>query len=453
MIIAWLPYAVIRYPAGIDWDDYYMMKQFLGYSQMKDHWPVFTAALEGSFVWIGETLFSSANIGAFLLVMVEMILAALVLAYTVSFVSKVKGTFDLLPLTLLLGYVFIPCYPSTCTTISKDSFFSIAVVWFVVLLIKCLLIRFEYKYCILLFISSLLMSFLRNNGVYIVLLVGCVLLFAAIRNKKYVLLSICLFGVVLFYQGYTKILLPSTNIQMVVKTQEALSLPLQQTARYVSEHPEAVTEEEKRLIDDVIDFDHLAENYNPLLSDPVKGTYHANTEQLKAYLLGAWLPQFFRYPQSYINATLNHVYGFFYPEAIQHYDSNASGLYLSYQYDEDIKFIQVRILDNLKDRLGRYVKYWEGNAVTMLFGNIAISVWICIYMIIYVVWNRRKLLFICLMPALVSILVCIASPTWWHNGFRYAFPIRMMMPVLLAVFIIECFKAVKTNDRVISKES
>ena len=74
--------------------------------------------------------------------------------------------------------------------------------------------------------------------------------------------------------------------------QEALSLPFQQTARYVKEHEEEVTQEEKKAIKGVIAYNKLGKYYNPKISDPVKATYKkkATTKDLTAYLK-VWVQQ------------------------------------------------------------------------------------------------------------------------------------------------------------------
>lgn len=64
---------------------------------------------------------------------------------------------------------------------------------------------------------------------------------------------------------------------------EALSLPFQQTARYALEYGNEITEEEAAVISNILDYEHLAENYNPRISDPVKRTFNKNAtrEELK----------------------------------------------------------------------------------------------------------------------------------------------------------------------------
>ncbi len=44
---AWLPYLLLRYPAGIDWDAYHQIAQSLGMEEMTSHWPPFVAWLMG----------------------------------------------------------------------------------------------------------------------------------------------------------------------------------------------------------------------------------------------------------------------------------------------------------------------------------------------------------------------------------------------------------------------
>ena len=70
---------------------------------------------------------------------------------------------------------------------------------------------------------------------------------------------------------FNSILLPVWGITPGSKG-EMLSIPFQQTARYVKEYPEDIMEQERLAIDNLLQYDKLAEAYNPSLSDPVKGT-------------------------------------------------------------------------------------------------------------------------------------------------------------------------------------
>lgn len=101
---------------------------------------------------------------------------------------------------------------------------------------------------------------------------------------------------------------------------EALALPMQQTARYVKEFGDEVTEEERAAISAVLDYEHLAEKYDPRISDPVKELfkYNPTTEELRDYL-SVWLKQFIKHPFVYFKATVNQNYYLLYPYILNNY--------------------------------------------------------------------------------------------------------------------------------------
>ena len=99
-------------------------------------------------------------------------------------------------------------------------------------------------------------------------------------------------------------ILPALNVAPGGR-QELRGFIFQQTARYMVEYQNDVTEYEKGVISSVLDYDHLTENYDPTLQDPVKYTFNqsATTEMLNDYYR-VWWKMFLRHPDSYIQATL-----------------------------------------------------------------------------------------------------------------------------------------------------
>ena len=95
---------------------------------------------------------------------------------------------------------------------------------------------------------------------------------------------------------------------------EMLSIPFQQTARYLKEYPDDVTESEENAIEKILDYGSLAENYNPEISDHVKDTFNnsATTQDMVNYFK-AWVSMFLRHPDVYFQATFNNTYGYYYP--------------------------------------------------------------------------------------------------------------------------------------------
>ena len=73
---------------------------------------------------------------------------------------------------------------------------------------------------------------------------------------------------------------------------KCFSLPFQQTARYVKEYGDEISEEEREIIAKVLDYDSLAEIYEPMTADPVKTTYRSGSAgDLTAYFK-VWLKEF-----------------------------------------------------------------------------------------------------------------------------------------------------------------
>ena len=71
---------------------------------------------------------------------------------------------------------------------------------------------------------------------------------------------------------------------------------------------------DRKQLEDVLDFDNLAELYDPRISDPVKNTFNdeASASELIRYL-SVWIKQFFKHPMVYVHATVNQNYYLLYP--------------------------------------------------------------------------------------------------------------------------------------------
>ena len=69
-------------------------------------------------------------------------------------------------------------------------------------------------------------------------------------------------------------LLPTWGVALSGR-QEKLGTLFQQTARFVRDYPEEVTDVERKTIDAVLPFDSLASAYQPALQDAVKFMYRS----------------------------------------------------------------------------------------------------------------------------------------------------------------------------------
>ena len=205
-----------------------------------------------------------------------------------------------------------------------------------------------------------------------------------------------------------------------------LSIPFQQTARVVKYRGDELPEEEKEAIDKILIYDTLAERYEPDLSDAVKNKYnkYATSEELMDYFK-VWFNQFFRYPVDYLDATINNVYGYFYPNTSKWYfyhgyNSKLEEAGFDYHYND---------MKGLRDGLVGYGNIFPYIPVIGMFLNIGFVVWLYFIILGFLIINKSSKYIPVILPALSLILVCIAGPA--NTYFRYAQPFIFSLPVVL----------------------
>ena len=199
--------------------------------------------------------------------------------------------------------------------------------------------------------------------------------------------------------------------------------------------PEDVTEEERQIIDQVVDYDQLPEAYREHLGDYVKGLYRGDGEALARYFT-VWLRQGLRHPEVYFSATFNNVYGYFYPGARE----TSMGIYMQYDpvSDAPVQLFSLpeeaaaRRAERL-DKLSDFILAFESFPLFYPVCNGPVQVWLALYLALAALCQRRARLLILLVPSVVSVLICVAGPTFFHNGLRYALPVIFANPFLFSI--------------------
>ena len=160
-------------------------------------------------------------------------------------------------------------------------------------------------------LSSLGIILFRNEGRY--LLIVCFLAAALICRETRKAFFIVCGGAVLTSLLVFRLIFPVLGFTPG-SVREPLSIPFQQTARTVRDCPEDITEEEQAAISRVLDYENLANLYDPDLADPVKSTFRedASAQDLLEFFR-AWAGMGFRHPDVYLQAFLNKNYQHFYP--------------------------------------------------------------------------------------------------------------------------------------------
>lgn len=444
IIICWLPYIISFYPIILSPDPSFQIKQFFGipnkystYVIMLDpkvtitnHHPVLHTILLGTCLKIG-TIIGNDNLGLFLYSIIQILILSSTLAYTICFLKE-KGMNYKYLIVMLLIYSFVPVFPFYAMSAVKDVIFGSLIILYIINIYKISKEQvIDNKTILKNFLLFILVILFRNNGIHTILL-SFPFLFLLKRKKEYKIKILVLFILTLtFNTTYNNVILPGLKITQT-SVREKLSIPFQQTARYVKEHSKEIKEDEKEIIDKILGYETLASRYNAELADPVKNEYnkYATKKDLSDYFK-VWFQQFLKHPVTYFEATINNTYGYFYPEK--------TNWYIYYKYDkrivEDGFEYHYNGLKESRKILSTFGKEFYRIPIIGLLINIALNVWVLIFMLMYYFYRKKYQSIIYLIPSFVLVLVCFASPV--NAYFRYALPYIFANLLNIGLFIKE----------------
>ena len=451
ILIFWLIYLVAFYPGILTPDSSYQILQFFNvhtkYSDwiiqldpnvnITNHHPVFHTMLIGICVKLGKTILDY-NFGIFIYTLLQTFILASTLAYTIKYLSKINIS-SKIRMFILGIYCLVPMFPFYAVTDVKDTIYTALIVLYIVKLFDYIKFyknkKISLKQIIYWIVIIILISLFRNNGTYVVILSFIFAIFYSKTNIKR--MGIVFLIYLILYKSYIGILLPYFKISDT-SIREMLSVPFQQTARYVKYHEEDLTQDEKEKIDKVIGYADLSDRYKPKIADPVKNKYnkYATKEDLKEYFK-VWTSGLFKHPGCYVQAFLNNTYGYFYP--------TNKGWYLYYNQKNivnekgNIEYGFNNSTEKLRNGLKLYGNFFRSVPLIGLISNIGFNTCVILVYAVYLIMQKGKRKYlIALLPHFITILFCLVSPV--NNYFRYAMPYIFAMPITTIFLIKEITK-------------
>ena len=447
MFLVWIPHTIISHPASMECDAWDSLYQYFGKAPFTAHHPPVFTVLLGWFASLGLSL-GDVNVGFFLWVLLQTLICTAIMAYVLYTMNKLKAPQWLIIITFLIAAIS-PFYNSYVTTIVKDTPYSFAVLLYMVELVY---MHMDWKkywkslgHIFLFIMSNIAMILFRHNGKYILAIMLVYLIIRCmIRKKEYSIKGI-ITGIVLLVlplllaEGISNIVINhyGVTVQEGESMRESLSIPFQQTARYAKYYDAETPEEEKAIIDTVIDYYALANVYEPGISDPVKARFHyyATSEDWVNYFK-VWFKQFLRHPMTYIEATLNQNYYLIYPqkENIRLYYSTYVDYFYDHAFQDELGAAKSMTFSRANDcRISAY-KFVNKLPIIGLFSNIAVYNIIMIYLIVFSIYDKKREFLWITIPVILSDLVVVAGPAIYDN-IRYALPVVYAMPLVVAYFM------------------
>ena len=441
-----LPLA-LGYPGGLNADSWNQLGMFFqvvrpdwGLYVFTSHHPPAHTVYISCFVALGRML-GRANLGLFALMIFQALLHSAVFAYALHTMRQL-GAPRYLRLLFLLVILFSPYFVTSYTEANKDNVYSWAVLLFVIELVYILRLGGDYwrskGHIALLALGIMATILFRNNGVYVIypmVLLLLIVLYVKHRKGKKSGFSLkpvlCLLLPVLAANLIFSALMSYYHIEKG-SIREALSLPFQQTARYVLERGDEVTEEEAESISAILDYENMAADYYPMESDAIKNNYNpeATTEDLMNYFK-VWLRQGLKHPFVYIKATVNQNYPLVYPFREGNRLENGTLNQYHMVAAETIGITDVEVmprLNNIRNEFNNDLMYLP------LMGplcNIATYVLVLLFLCCYAISGRHWSFFIPALPLLLSLAIVVAAPGISGTP-RYAYPIIYSLPVVMS---------------------
>ena len=212
-----------------------------------------------------------------------------------------------------------------------------------------------------------------------------------------------------------------------------LCVPMQQTARYVKYHGDEVTKDEKKTINTVLEYDKIAQQYDPRIVDYIKIIYKENGD-IGKYLL-VWLKQFFRHPGCYIAAYTEQFYYIFSYEASADNISLYRDVYGGYEGGRPSgvsarePFSNPPALNKFKVWIVDVCNGLHHNLITGTLSNLSLNVYVFLVLIAIVISRKKKGL-VPFVPSLVALFFALVGPVIFAHP-RYLFPLSYNILILI----------------------
>ena len=430
----WLPYLISFFPGMLQWDAVSALFGYYGVTAWTNQHPVIGTLLMGYIMDIGK-YYGNDSLGCAIYVILQFFLLAITLAYNFVFFKKWKTNYFIRWLVLIF-YLLHPVFPTFVMTEVKDVFYYIAYLWLLFLFIRW----FEdtrTNVIVGIVFASMFLCAIRKEGVFICIVCSIVLLLfqETIYEKwKSILNAIMLGSVFAMIFSYGATVYYNVDNAPV---KEALSIPVQQTARYIRDYSEDITESEWKILNSIFQnkANKLGSYYVPDISDPVKAQIDnlSFKVQMTDYFK-IWGSHFFRHPGCYFSAAFNQIYGYFYigKEAMYKIGDCRTENFKKGDrfYSEQFRIVDTPSTMKFRKAMIEYIYSWPEIPLLGYLYHPAVYTWVLFFGLSFLIHIKEyKYLFLYCMPLLI-LCICCLSPA---NAFiRYSYPIMISCFVLLA---------------------
>lgn len=422
IFLCYLPWLLMNYPCSFSPDSIGQLMQWAGIDVWSAHHPPLSTAIMGLCWSLGRRLVDE-NFGCFLYLLLQAVCAALVLALTLSDAYRMSGSRKLYTLGLLF-FAATPIWGCFAQWFEKDFLYTIVFTLDMTLILRVINDRrCTWTRAGLIALVTLTAILLRKTGLY-ELVTALLILALWLRRRDGARMLAATVAAAALGVCVNSALYPALGIKDG-SVKEALSIPFQQTARYVNLYGDEVTPEERANIDAVLVYDEL-DKYDPEVSDAVKSNYRGDGTKLPAYF-DTWFQMLGKHPGVYIDAFFDQCYGYLAPVRVQ------LDAYILSEYWDGVEQLGVgRVFGDAPTRYFDSLRELFTTApLTKYLCMAGLYTWILMGCFVQILRKKDYSALIAFVPGIMNILVCIASPLC--SSMRYELPVLAMMPLMLGL--------------------
>lgn len=445
LVAAYLPLVVAMAPGSWCHDIDYQVSQFLGIVPYSSHHPIASTLLYGA-LFAGGSAIGGGFAGVLCIALFQLIFRSASFAFEVWVLGKL-GAPKCVQVGALIFFALNPVFAVFCQYCVKDSvfaiIFSIYVSLFVLVVKKLSTGASSRGWVAALCVAAVMVVLFRNNGLYVV--AGSLPFLLFFSKKKWLLISIALAlvsGPML--NGAMAWSLDAKSGSM----REALSLPFNQTAKYVIDHPDDVEPWEREAIDGVLTIDSLPERYNPLVSDKVKSSYLDKGGSMLRYFC-AYLSQGVRHPLSYLDAALETTYGWWSVNTFGAYEET-SWLCSEEAFSErlcnaaEMERGELYVFGGvIREKAEKLVEIARNAPILRVISQMGFYAWLLVFSAVLLLSSGRKKQVIILLPCCLLLLTFVAGPL--NGSLRYGLGIISVAPLVLWAALFFSSREFKTT--------
>lgn len=448
LVIAWTPYLLVYYPGNLSPDSIGSIKQAIGISPYSNHHPIMFTIFVKIFINLG-LLFGDLNFGIACFSFAQILVLSSVLSYSIYWFKK-KGIANYILFFITLFFALNPIIAMYSITMWKDVMFAGWILLFMMLLYDIVESNGEllcsFKSLSLLIIVSLLVSFSRNNGFYVVIIVLVTITICFRKYYKFLLptfLSTVL--LICIIQG------PVYNLLGVKQSgfAESVGIPLQQIG-YTLEEEGTISDSQEKFLNNLLPVDTIVESYNPISPDYIKFDPKFNNDFLnsnKGKFLRIWLEILPSNFPKYIKAWIMQTIGYYHIETrnwvvfygidpVEKDSCLSLGIFST-------DFIEKNTHISLQNTIKKIVNLITKCPLIKNIYSIAFMVWMTFFCTLTMLLKNRSKYIITLVPLIaIWITMMIAAPTFCE--FRYMFSFHLAIPFLILLIFI------KSKDKICS---